>query len=289
VDRAGTFAAERSRLFGIAYRMLGTTADADDVVQDAFLRWRRVPDDEIDSPRAFLSTIVTRLCIDRLRAVRAAREDYVGPWLPEPLVDDETPSTSESFVLAESLSLAFLVVLERLAPVERAVYLLREVFDYEYESIAAIVGKSEESCRQILRRARERVVAERPRVGVSDDERERLTRQFLATLATGDVAALVAMLARDAVLWSDGGGKTAAARNPIRGADRIARFFVGLARKAPPNFSTRFTRVNGQAGVVMYLGGRPYGVMAFDPEHGRIQAVRIVNNPDKLRAIPPLQ
>jgi RNA polymerase sigma-70 factor, ECF subfamily len=289
VDRAATFAAERPRLFALAYRMLGSAADAEDVVQDAYLRWRRAADEAIASPRAFLSTVVTRLCIDELRAARTLREDYVGPWLPEPLVDEHAPAPSESVALAESLSMAFLVVLERLAPVERAVYLLREVFDYDYADIAAVVGRSAESCRQILHRARERVVAERPRARVSSEEQERLTREFFATLATGDVGRLAAMLAHDAVLWSDGGGKTAAARNPIRGADRVARFFVGLARKAPPDFSTRVARVNGRAGVVAYVGGWPYAVITLDTEDERVRAVRIVVNPDKLRGIPPMQ
>ena len=290
MDRAAAFETERERLFAIAYRMLGSASDAADVVQEAYLRWRQARADEIASPRAYLSTIVTRLAIDVLKSARVQREQYVGPWLPEPLVEDAAASPADQLLLAESLSMAFLVVLEELGPVERAVYILRELFDYPYDDVARIVGKTPEHCRQLLHRARARVVAARERpAAASPEEHERLMQQFLATLATGDVAGLASMLADDVVLWSDGGGKRVAARNPIRGRTRVARFFVGVLKKAPADLLMRPVRVNGTPGLVAYLGGRPYGVLAFDVADGRIAAVRSVVNPEKLRHLPSLQ
>ncbi len=289
MDRAREFEQHRGLLFSIAYRMLGSASDAEDMVQEAFLRWEHTADAEVQSPRAWLSTIVTRLAIDHLRSARVQRESYVGPWLPEPLVTEHAPSASERLALAESLSMAFLVVLETLGPVERAVFLLREVFDYDYDDIAGIVGKSPENCRQMLRRARERVVAGRPRFEASSEEHARLTQQFLATAATGDVPALVALLAKDATLWSDGGGKAAAARNPIYGADRVARFITGVLRKSRDDArDVRMVQVNGAPGLVAYSGGRARYVVTLEVGDGRIQAIRIVVNPDKLHAIPPL-
>jgi RNA polymerase sigma-70 factor (ECF subfamily) len=290
MDRTEIFEQHRRLLFGVAYRMLGSASDAEDVVQDAFLRWQHAADEEIDSPRAWLSTVVTRLAIDHLRSARVQRETYVGPWLPEPLVTERAPAASDRLALAESLSMAFLVMLEALGPVERAVFLLREVFDYDYDEIARVVGKSADNCRQMLHRARRHVVAGRPRFAASPEEHERLTQQFLATVATGDVPALVALLAEDITLWSDGGGKTAAARNPIHGADRVARFLVGILRKAPGGFAdVRMVRVNGEAGLVAYVGGRPRSVASLEIRDGRIQGIRIVVNPDKLRTLPSLQ
>jgi RNA polymerase sigma-70 factor (ECF subfamily) len=289
MDRTAVFDAHRSLLFSIAYRMLGSSSDAEDVVQEAYLRWQGAAADEVASPKAYLSTVVTRLAIDSLRSARAQREQYLGPWLPEPLVEEAAPSPAEQLVLAESLSMAFLVVLEQLGPVERAVFLLREVFDYDYDDVARIVGKTPEHCRQVLHRARERVRAARPRRAVAADEQERLTQRFLATLVTGDVPALAELLAADVVLYSDGGGKTAAARKPVRGRDRVARFFAGIWRKMPPDVVARIVHVNGQPGGVSYLGGRPYSVLVFDVADGAIAAVRVVVNPDKLRHVPPLQ
>jgi RNA polymerase sigma-70 factor, ECF subfamily len=289
MDRTAVFDDHRSLLFSIAYRMLGSSSDAEDVVQEAYLRWRGADAADVASPRAYLSTVVTRLAIDHLRSARAQREQYVGPWLPEPLVEDTAPSPAEHLVLAESLSMAFLVVLEQLGPVERAVFLLREVFDWDYDDVARVVGKTPEHCRQLLHRAREHVTAARPRRPVGQGEQERLTQRFLATLVTGDVGALAELLAADVVLYSDGGGKTAAARRPVRGRDRVARFFAGIRRKLPPDVVARIVRVNGQPGGVAYLGGRPYSVLVFDVADGRIAAVRVVVNPDKLRHVPPLQ
>jgi RNA polymerase sigma-70 factor (ECF subfamily) len=290
VDRTAAFEAERERLFAIAYRMLGSASDAADVVQEAYLRWQQAPGDEVDSPRAYLATIVTRLAIDHLKSARVQREQYVGPWLPEPLVEDAARSPADQLMLAESLSMAFLLVLDQLGPVERAVYILRELFDYGYDDVARIVGRTPEHCRQLLHRARARVVAARDRATPTPQaEQERLMQQFLATLATGDVEQLASMLADDVVAWSDGGGKRAAARKPIRGPMRVARFFSSVWRKAQGYVTVHLVRVNGTPGLVVYLGARPYTVLAFDMNGDRISAVRTVLNPEKLRHLPSLQ
>jgi RNA polymerase sigma-70 factor (ECF subfamily) len=290
VDRTATFEAERERLFAIAYRMLGTASDAADVVQEAYIRWQNAKSGEIDSPRAFLSTVVTRLAIDQLKSARVQREQYVGPWLPEPLVEDTARSPADQLLLAESLSMAFLLVLDQLGPVERAVYILREVFDYDYDDVARIVGKTSEHCRQLLHRAKARVVAAREKATPTPQaEQERLMQQFLATLATGDVERLASMLADDVVAWSDGGGKRSAARKPIRGPMRVARFFASVWRKAAGLAAVHLVRVNGTPGLVVYVGSRPYTVVAFDIAGDRITAVRTVVNPEKLRHLPSLQ
>ena len=290
MDRVTAFEAERERLFAIAYRMLGSANDAADVVQEAYLRWQSARADGVESPRAYLATVVTRLAIDHLKSARVQREQYVGPWLPEPLVEDAARSPADQLLLAESLSMAFLLVLDELGPVERAVYILRELFDYDYDDVARIVGKTPDHCRQLLHRARARVVAIRDRTAPTPQaEQERLMQQFLATLATGDIETLASMLADDVVAWSDGGGKRTAARKPIRGPMRVARFFTSLWRKAAANVVVHIVRVNGTPGLVAYLGGRPYSVVAFDVAGGRIAAVRTVVNPEKLRHLPSLQ
>ena len=290
MDRGETFERHRGLLFGVAYRMLGSASDAEDVVQEAFLRWQHAADEDIASPRAWLSTVVTRLAIDHLRSARTQREIYVGPWLPEPLVTDRAPAAGDRLARAESLSMAFLVMLETLGPVERAVFLLREVFDYSYDEIAGIVGRSADNCRQMLHRARQHLVDGRPRFAASPEDHERLTQQFLATVASGDVPALVAMLADDVTLWSDGGGKRVAARNPIYGPDRVTRFLLGVLRKVPHEYlDVRALRVNGAPGLVAYVGGRATSVISLEVRDGRISGIRIVVNPDKLRAIPPVQ
>ncbi len=273
----------RPLLFGIAYRMLGSVMDAEDIVQDAFLRWQKADPAEVESPRAYLSTIVTRLCLDHLRSARVQREKYVGPWLPEPLVAEQAPDVADTAALHESLSMAFLVLLESLTPVERAVFLLHDVFGYDFAEIARIVGKSEANCRQLARRARGYVESRRPLFEPSAAQQDRLTREFLRACTTGDLPGLVATLADDITLWSDGGGKVAAARQPIHGRDAVARLLIGIVRKAPAGLDTRFARVNGQPGFVSYLEGRPFVVLLLDVADERIHGVRVVVNPDKLR------
>ena len=280
------FTEHRPLLFGIAYRMLGSVMDAEDAVQETYMRWQQTNEAEVRSAKSYLSTIVTRLCIDQLRSARSRREQYIGPWLPEPLITDDMPELHERPELADSISMAFLVVLEALSPVERAVFLLRDVFDYEYAEIAHIVDKSEPNCRQMARRARQHVAGRHQRFDVSREQVEALMRRFLRTAAEGDMDALLSMLAEDATVWSDGGGKVAAAINPIEGAAKVARFFVGILKKTPGIMDGRVVEVNGSPGVVTYLDGRLYSVLTLDMDGDRVRAVRVVNNPEKLRHLP---
>ncbi len=282
-----TFNEHRPLVFSIAYRMLGSVMDAEDMVQETFLRWQRAGTCELTSPKSYLSTIVTRLCIDQFRSARKQREQYIGPWLPEPLVADETPSVEEHLALADSLSMAFLVLLESLTPTERAAFLLREAFDYEYAEIARILEKSKANCRQLVRRARLRV-GERPqRFEVTREQAERLQERFLEAATEGDMASLLELLSDDVILWSDGGGKVAAALNPIYGADKVARLLVALARGSA-SFVFRLAWVNGQAGLVAYEEGEPRAVLTTELEAGKVCAIRIVVNPDKLQGVPTL-
>jgi RNA polymerase sigma-70 factor (ECF subfamily) len=283
MDRAETFDSYRPLLFSIAYRMLGSAMDAEDMVQETFLRWESVAG-VIESPKAYLSAIITRLCIDHLRSAKVQREEYIGPWLPEPIMT-ETPA--DSAVLAESLSIAFLVVLERLLPVERAVFLLREVFDYGYAEIARIVNKSEANCRQMVKRAKEHLAAQRPRFEVRREERERLLFQFGQACADGDMQGLLALFSDDIIAYSDGGGKVSSARNPIFGRDRVARFILGVARKRPEGAVLGWSIVNGQPALVTHVGGEPYSVLAFDIAEGRIRRIFSILNPQKLTRIAP--
>jgi RNA polymerase sigma-70 factor, ECF subfamily len=222
-----------------------------------------------------------------MRSARTRREEYVGPWLPEPLVSEGAEDASDSTELDESLSMAFLVLLESLNPVERAVFLLRQVFDYDYGEISQIVGKSEANCRQIARRARQSVAARRPRFERSREQGEQLTRQFVEACTCGDMEGLLGILSEDVTLWSDGGGKVAAAPYPIHVPERVARFLLGVLRTVLPGFFTRPAQVNGEPGVVGYVDGRPTSVVALDVANDRLRGVRIVVNPEKLRTIPP--
>jgi RNA polymerase sigma-70 factor, ECF subfamily len=285
--RTEDFERHRSLLFSIAYRMLSSVTDAEDIVQEAYLRWREVPEAEVRSPKSYLSAVVTRLSIDRLRSARVQREEYVGPWLPEPLISERAEEIADSTELDETLSMAFLVLLESLNPMERAVFLLREVFAYDYDEISRIVDKSEANCRQIAHRARQSVATRRPRFERSPEQEERLTQQFVEACTSGDMEGLVGLLSEEVTLWSDGGGKVAAAPYPIHGPERVARFLLGVLRMVPPGFSARPTWVNGGPGVVGYVDGHPTSVVTLDVANGRLQGVRIVVNPDKLRAIPP--
>jgi RNA polymerase sigma-70 factor (ECF subfamily) len=276
------FEEHRPGLARLAYRMLGSLADADDVMQEAYLRWTRESRASVESPRAYLSTVVTRLCIDRRGVIEARKETYIGPWLPEPLVEPDTGGRLEA---AESVSLAFLVVLESLSPVERAAYLLRRVFDYGYDEIGEILGKSEPNCRQLVSRAEERVRERRPRFDPDPGEAERLTGAFLEACSTGDLGGLVQLLAADAVLYTDSNGKVPAATTPIRGADRIARFFVGLMQKAPADLEIRRVRVNGQPGLLATLSGQIVNVLTLEIAEGQIANCYVIRNPDKLAQV----
>lgn len=278
----------RPLLFAIAYRMVGSVMDAEDLVQDAYLRWQEAPEAGVRSPRAYLATIVTRLAINFLRSARTKREAYVGPWLPEPLVTEHAPDPSGHLELAESLSMAFLVLLERLSPVERAVFLLHEVFDFEYAQIARIVDKTEANCRQLLTRAKKRVGTPHARFEASPVQAERLVQRFTQAAAAGDMAGLLAVLAEDITLWADGGGKVPGAPlKPVRGAASVARFFVGIMRRfVPAETTVRSAEINGQPGFVAYVSGRPQAALIFDIRGARIHTVYAIGNPDKLQTLP---
>jgi RNA polymerase sigma-70 factor (ECF subfamily) len=277
----------RPLLFSLAYRMVGGVGEAEDLVQEAFLRLQRV-EGEIESPKAFLTTVATRLAIDHLRSARVRREAYVGPWLPEPLVHDTTPGPADRVADDETISLAFLALLERLSPVERAVYVLHELFGYGHGEIAEVVGKSSANSRQILARARRHVERGRPRFEPSRGERDALLRRFLDAARAGNVEALVDLLAADAVSYADGGGKAPATRLPIYGAAKVARLWAtvaGPARSEP--YTLAFADVNGQPGVVAFeQDGRVSGVLTLEVADGRVQAVWVVANPDKLTRVP---
>lgn len=258
----------RGDLFGLAYRMLGSVTDAEDAVQDAFLRWNRHPRREVRNPRAYLTTLVTRLCIDALTSARAQRESYVGPWLPEPLIVDEA-DPSESVGMADSLSLAFLVLLEELSPPERAAFLLHDVFDFGYEEIAEILHRTQPACRQLVSRARSSVGDRRRRFDADRELAHNLTDRFVRACALGDVDGLVALLAEDATVWTDGGGKAKAAPRPVVGALRSARFLVGITKDVPPEAVARQLRLIGQPGLAITKGTEVLVVVTLDVLDGR--------------------
>ncbi|MEV2211866.1 RNA polymerase sigma-70 factor [Streptomyces sp. NPDC050997] len=282
------FEAHRSVLLGVAYRMLGRVADAEDVVQEAWLRWSAADRSEVREPRAYLVRVTTRLAIDRLRQVKARGETYVGPWLPEPYVTDfaETvPDTAEQAVLADTVSLALLVVLESLSPLERAVFVLREAFGYPYAEIAAMLDRGEPAVRQLAGRARRHVEERRPRYEVDPTERRDLTERFLAATAEGDLEGLMSLLAPDVRLVGDSGGKSKAPLRVLETADKVGRFLVGAARKAAPGLSFRFLELNGGPAVLALSGDTPDSVFQVDVLDGRVQSVYVIRNPDKLRPL----
>jgi RNA polymerase sigma-70 factor (ECF subfamily) len=289
-DRTAVFASARPLLFSIAYRMLGSVMDAEDLVQDAFLRWQEAPDTEVRSPRAYLTTVVTRLAINQLRSARARRETYVGPWLPEPLVTEHAPDASAQVELAESLSMAFLVMLERLSPIERAIFLLREAFDFEFEDVARIVDKTETNCRQILVRAKKRLGKPEAQFHADPADAQRLLQRFEAAFRDGDVDGMVALLAEDITVWGDGGGKVpGAALKPVRGAVRVARFIANVVRRiVPADRVMHYTEINGQPGAIVYVSGRPRVALIFDIRGDKFHTIYSIGNPDKLQKLPTL-
>lgn len=287
--RFKTFDEYRALMFAIAYRMLGSVADAEDILQDAFLRWCQAAETEVQSARAFLVTIVSRLCINYLQSARMRREEYVGQWLPEPIVTDGPEDPFLIVATGDSLSMAFLLLLERLTPVERAVFLLREIFEYDYSHIAEVVGQSEVSCRQLFRRARQHLRAERPRFEANSETKRVLLARFLEATSTGNLQQLVSILQSDAVLYADGGGKALAVPNRLQGADRIARGMLGaLARLVPDDLVRRIIYVNGEPGVVSYWKGRPFSVLTLHCADNKIQAIYLVTNPGKLASVARL-
>ncbi len=292
VEPAADYTEFRPLMFSIAYRMTGSISDAEDIVQEAFLRLTRALREgaSITAPKAYLATVTTRLAISHLRSALVRREAYVGAWLPEPLVTGElgpaaAPDPAERAEMSDSLSMAFLILLESLSPTERAVFLLHEVFGYNYTEIAEITGKSEANCRQIFARARHHVDEGKPRFEASREQRDEVARRFFDAADGGDLGGLLELLAPDVVMIGDGGGKGAALRTPLHGAERVARFLLGLYRRAQKEGAHgELAWVNGQPGAVAYdAEGRAVGVFALDIADGLVQAVRSVVNPDKLR------
>ena len=280
----------RPLMFSIAYRMLGSAAEAEDVVQEAFLRFHRESEGEIENPKAWLSAVTTRLSIDQLRSARARRESYVGTWLPEPLLTDSAPDVAVQTEEADTLSLAFLVVLETLTPVERAVFLLREVFGYGYGEIAEVIGKSEDNARQLAVRAKRRLDERRPRFEPSRERRDELAERFLAAIEQGETDALVELLAEDAVLYGDGGGKAPAIPAPIFGRDQVARVLAGFMKQARTlGLRLEPAEVNGQPGsIARDTEGRLVNVVSLEIADGRVYAVRSIVNPEKFGHLGPV-
>jgi len=286
--RSDVFSSTRPLLFAIAYRMLGSVTDAEDLVQDAYLRWLEAPETEVRAPRAYLATIVTRLAINHMQSARSRRETYVGPWLPEPLVTEHAPDASEPVELAESLSMAFLMMLERLSPTERAVLLLHDVFDFDYAEIARIVDKSEVNCRQLLTRAKKHIGEPRARFDVDPAQADRLLSRFTEATRVGDIDGLVGMLADDITLWADGGGKVpGAAMRPIHGPASVARFVIQRSRAGTSSGGRpRPTWINGEPGFVIYRDGQPVAALILEVRDDRIRNIYAIANPDKIRALP---
>jgi RNA polymerase sigma-70 factor, ECF subfamily len=282
-----SFETYRAYLFSIAYRMLGTTMDAEDMVQETYLRYRATPPEAIASPKAFLTTILTRLCMDQLHLARRQRETYLGPWLPEPISDAaalEAANPEERVDVVESVSLAFLVLLEQLQPLERAVFLLREVFEYDYAEIATFLGRSEMACRQAFSRARKRLVDHRPRFPASRETHRQMLIGFLRAVQAGDMDALMNLLSEDVTLWADGGGKVkGAATRPVSGNVAVARFSIGATRRfLPEGYSLALVEVNREPAIVIRGDDRAYLVLTIEVEAQRIHTVRIIANPEKL-------
>jgi RNA polymerase sigma-70 factor, ECF subfamily len=290
VTDAEVFEAHRDLMFAVAYRMLGTIADAEDAVQDAWLRWSAAPRADVADPRAYLARVVTNTALNRLRSVRSRREAYIGPWLPEPLLTETGPDAAERAELTESVSMAMLVVLESLTPDERAVFVLREVFGFEHAEIAAALGRSAAAVRQLAHRAREHVQARRPRFDVDWNQQREVTERFLAAAAGGDIEGLMTVLAPDVTVLTDGGGKARAARRPITGAAKAARFLAAIASRPYMGVSIAEMRpepaeINGSPGTLIMAGDRVIAALTLTVSGGRITAVQLLANPDKLAAL----
>ena len=276
----------RPLLFAIAYRMLGSATDAEDAVQETYLRWHRTRQEgvAIHTPKGWLTTTISRVCLDQLGSARAKREQYVGPWLPEPLAG-AAPDIAETAADFDTLSLAFLVVLEALSPKERAVFLLHDVFAYDFAAVGEIIGESEVYCRQLARRARAHMAERRPRFATDPEQRERLTERFLQAVTDGDMPALIETLTEDVTVFSDGGGKVNAARKPVVGRDKVALFLTNVRRLAPAGTTFLLQPINGQPGLVTIVDGVIQNAVTFDFAESGIRTIYIVVNPDKLKAI----
>jgi RNA polymerase sigma-70 factor (TIGR02957 family) len=290
LTEAEVFEAHRDLMFAVAYRMLGSIADAEDAVQDAWLRWSAEPRADVASPRAYLSRIIANTSLNRLRSARARREAYVGPWLPEPLLTEAGPDAAERAELAESVSVAMLVVLELLTPDERAVFVLREVFGFSYAEIGAALGRSTAAVRQLGHRGREHVQARRPRFEVDWDQQREVTERFLAAAAGGDFGGLMTVLAPDVTLLADGGGKVKAPMRPITGAAKVARFIAAVSVRPyqgvdASGMSLAAVEINGTPGTLITAGSRPIAALTLTVFGGRVTAIQLLSNPDKLTAL----
>jgi len=275
----------RPLLFSITYRMLGSVVDAEDMVQETFLRCQRVSEGTVKSPKTYLAAIVTRLCIDHLHSAHVQREQYVGSWLPEPLISNQASNPIDHAELAESLSFAFLTLLECLSPIERAIFLLREVFDYDYADIAKIVDKSIPNCRQILRRARQHLLY-KPDSNAPLQQKAELTEQFLTSWNQGDMKGLVSLMAEDVTFWSDGGGKVVAAQKPLHGCLKVARFLTAIRQsKLLPAFTSQIVQINGQPGIINLVDNQPQSIFSFEFVDECVHSIFAVVNPDKLKSI----
>ena len=284
------FSGHRDRLFGIAYRMLGSRADAEDVLQDAWLRWHEQDATALRSTEAWLTTMVTRLAIDRLRTVKAQRATYFGPWLAEPLAETELATPESNAEFASDVSMAFMLLLERLGEEERAAFILHDVFDCDYDDIAETLGKTPAACRQLVHRARERVATERRRFRVDEEARVGMLKRFIAAAQSGDFNAIKSMFAPDARMTSDGGGKAVAVIRPLYGAERIARLWWAISRRVEaPHIERRLVRVNGEIGFAFYYKGRLHSVATVDTDGQHIYGYYSIANPDKLRVYAQLQ
>jgi RNA polymerase sigma-70 factor, ECF subfamily len=280
------FEEHRPQLLGIAYRMTGSVADAEDAVQETFIRWQAARGHGIGAPKAFLITIVSRLCLSHMQSARKRREEYVGQWLPEPLITSRYTDAFAKLEKYDSLSVAFLLLLERLTPAERAVFVLREVFDLAYPQVATAIGKSEVNCRQIFRRARKYIVDNRPRFEASIEQRDNLLREFLQATTSGNVELLVALLAEDVAFYSDGGGKAVAIPNVVIGRNKIVRLIFGALKKFVPTDVTRhIVEANAQLAIASYFRGAPRSLLSLDIDRNRVKNIYIVTNPDKLRSL----
>lgn len=272
----------RPVLFRLAYGMLGRAAPAEDAVQETYIRWQKQDINQIRSPKAWLSKVLNRICLDEIKSARVRKETYVGPDLPEPILTERPESPEMPLELAESLSMALLVVLDRLTPVQRAVFLLRDAFDYEYASISDIIDKPQSNCRKIAQRARHRIRDEKPPINRHEGEKEKLLKTFVDAIQKGDIREIESVLAEEAILYSDGGGKVTAARKPVSGANNIARFLAGIRKKTTRNLHLEFTHINGTPGVLTYLDKELNNVWSFRIENEKIQSLYVVLNPDKL-------
>jgi RNA polymerase sigma-70 factor (TIGR02957 family) len=282
------FERNRARLFTLAYRMLGSAAEAEDVVQDAWLRYSSAQRSELRSPLAYLTTIVTRLALDRLKSARATREQYVGPWLPEPVLTEAQPEPERSVAVAESLTLAFMVLLDTLSPEERAVFILREAFEYSYAEIASILTSSESNCRQLFHRAKERLASKQPRSGRSREEKRKLAERFVEAMRAGSGAELTRVLADDVGFWGDGGGRVIAAKRPVLGREAVINLLLGIRRTAPAvgvpldRIALDVAEVNYEPAMLVRVDGWLDSVYAFSIADDGIVGIRVVRNPDKL-------